>query len=164
MFAKNWTLFYTVNQAATLQLVCNETAGVLQDTARFGGWRLNSLSKAYLLTALKPPPLLTMGNWPNDKPFDQYWRPGMMVVTPQPIIELLMPCAAVFRERIAAADAAKQPVPVSARGMTELLPYLAGVVWQDFLELQTDPDRPLKYANNPVHSLLLNGAQSGLVR
>jgi hypothetical protein len=136
----------------------------VQETARFGCWRLNSLSKAYLLTSLKPEPLLTMGGWPNDKPYQQYWRPGLMVVTPEPIIDLLLPCAAKFKARVAAADAAKQPVPVSARGMAELLPYLAGVVWQDFLELVTDPGRPDSYANNPVHRLLLNGAQKERVR
>ena len=89
----------------------------VQDTARFCGWRLNSLTKAYLLTALRPSPLLVMGNWPSDKPYDQYWRPGLMVVTPQPIIDLLMPCAAAFKAQIAAADAAGQDVPVSARGI-----------------------------------------------
>ena len=48
--------------------------------------------------------------------------------------------------------------------MAELLPYLACTVWQDFLELMTDPGRPASYANNPVHNLLLNGAQRDLVR
>jgi hypothetical protein len=131
---------------------------------RFGGRRLNALQKAYLLTALKPSTLLLMGNWPCEKPFDQYWTPGLMVVTPQPIVELLMPFAATFKAAIAAADAAKKPVPVSARGMADLLPYLAGVVWQDFLELMTDPGRADSYRNNPVHDLLLNGAQKDLVR
>lgn len=87
-----------------------------------------------------------------------------MVLTPQPVIDLLLPCAAVFKASIAAADAAKRPVPVSARGMADLLPYLAGVVWQDFLEVVTDPDRPAKYADNPVFQLLLNVSQAALVR
>lgn len=122
------------------------------------------MTRVYLLTALRPAPLLVMGGWPHAHPYDQYWRPGLMVVTPQPIIDLLLPCAAVFKAGIAAADAAKRPVPVSARGMADLLPYLAGVVWQDFLEVVTDPDRPAKYANNPVFKLLLTGPQAALVR
>jgi hypothetical protein len=48
--------------------------------------------------------------------------------------------------------------------MAELLPYLASVVWQDFLEIMTDPSRPAAYANNPVFNLLLNGSQATLVR
>jgi hypothetical protein len=132
----------------------------MQETARFGGWRLNALQKAYLLTALKPSTLLLMGNWSSEKPFDQYWRPGLMVLPPQPIIDLLMPFAATFKAAIAAADAAKKTVPVSARSMADLLPYLAGVVWQDFLELLTDPGRPDSYCNNPVHNFLLNGNHS----
>jgi hypothetical protein len=118
----------------------------------------------YLLTALKPSTLLVMGNWPHAHPYDQYWRPALMVLTPQPIIDLLLPCAAVFKASIAAADDAGQPVPVSARAMADLLPYLACVVWQDFLEVMTDPDRPTKYANNPVFQLLLNGPQAALVK
>jgi hypothetical protein len=118
----------------------------------------------YLLTALRPAVLLVMGSWAHSMPYDQYWRPGMMVITPQPITELLLPFAAVFTARIAEADAANKPVPVSARAMAELLPYLASVVWQDFLEIMTDPSRPAAYANNPVFNLLLNGSQATLVR
>jgi hypothetical protein len=118
----------------------------------------------YLLTALKPSTLLVMGSWAHTHPYDQYWRPGLMVLTPQPIIDLLLPCTAAFKASIAAADAADRPVPVSARGMADLLPYLAGVVWQDFLEVMTDPDRPAEYANNPVFQLLLRGPQAALVK
>lgn len=87
-----------------------------------------------------------------------------MVLTPQPIIDLLLPCAAVFKASIAAADAANQQVPVSARGMADLLPYLASTVWQDCLEVMTDPDRPTEYTRNPVFKLLLEGPQAELVR
>jgi hypothetical protein len=87
-----------------------------------------------------------------------------MAVVPAELINLLMPWLAPFKASIAAADAAKQAVPTSARSMAELLPYLASAVVQDFLELLTDPNRPASYANNPVHNLLLNGAQKQLVR
>jgi len=122
-----------------------------------GGWNLNVMQTHYLLAGLNPLTLMIVGGWPVPIPtcFDQFWRPNMMVVPENNLIDLLMPWKARFEAEVKQADAGGVHVPTSARGMLRLLPYLATVVIQDALEL-CGPDRNPKYRDNPVHKLLLS--------
>lgn len=128
----------------------------MQDIQAFGGWNLNQMQLHYLLTGLKPLTMMIAGGWPVGNPhnLDQYWRPNMMVLPPAELIYLLMPWLATLEQRVKDADKAGQSVKTSARGLLQLLPYLATVVIQDALELCSPPYREA-YRKNPVHRLLM---------
>jgi hypothetical protein len=126
----------------------------LQEIARLGFWALTEMQLCYLLTGLKASILLAMGGWDKDEP-GMYWAERFMCTPPASLVDLLMPWLKDLRAAVEKADAAKEHVHFSVRGLLRLLPLLAYVVVQDALELCAD-GRPDEYKKNPVHRLLLS--------